>query len=161
MNNRNLQQAIDKLSISDIYVREMVSKCHDDFNPKYSDIEDLTLQTKHVVTRSETMKSDEGDLVFRVFIDVGIKWINNTSDKIPDDEYLVLIEATFIAEYSITGELEQVCLDEFALKNVSYHVWPYWRELFSSQCERMRLPRILLPTVQLAQNQHKSTPTTD
>lgn len=65
-----------------------------------------------------------------------------------------LIEAEFIAEYTMKQTLGKASLDEFSLKNVSYHVWPYWRELISSQCDRMHLPRAVLPTVQLAHNRH-------
>jgi len=66
-----------------------------------------------------------------------------------------VIEAEFIAEYQMTDTtLEQSCIDEFSLKNVSYHIWPYWRELLGNQCARMYLPKLILPTVQLAHNRH-------
>ena len=66
-----------------------------------------------------------------------------------------MIEAEFIAEYQMTDTtLEQSCIDEFSLKNVSYHIWPYWRELLGNQCARMYLPKLILPTVQLAHNRH-------
>jgi hypothetical protein len=52
----------------------------------------------------------------------------------------------------MSAKLKKDCLNEFALRNASYHVWPYWRELLMSQCARMHLPRLVMPTMQVAQN---------
>jgi len=62
------------------------------------------------------------------------------------------IAAHFVAEYELTEDLTQECLDAFALKNASYHVWPYWREYVSISCARMNVPKIVMPTIQVAQN---------
>ena len=37
----------------------------------------------------------------------------------------------FPSKYLLKIEIGPECLDEFALNNVSYHVWSYWRGLFS------------------------------
>lgn len=148
MTDSNLQQAIKHLRIADLYLRDLVCKCCDDFDPKYSDIETLVVKSKYVVTKSEVVQIDEEQL-FRVFVEVGIKWSQEEESEV---DYLAWIEAEYIAEYKITNELQKDSLDAFALKNVSYHVWPYWRELLASQCERMRLPRTLLPMTQVAHN---------
>jgi preprotein translocase subunit SecB len=148
MTDSNLQQAIKHLRIAGLYVRDLVCKCCDDFDPKYSDVETLVVKSKYVVTKSDIVKIDEEQL-FRVFVEVGIKWSQEEKSEV---DYLAWIEAEYIAEYKITSELQKDCLDEFALKNVSYYVWPYWRELLASQCERMKLPRTLLPMTQVAHN---------
>jgi len=148
MTDSNLQQAIKHLRIADLYVRDLVCKCCDDFDPKYSDVETLVVKSKYVVTKSEIVQIDEEQL-FRVFVEVGIKWSQEEKSEV---DYLAWIEAEYIAEYKITNELQKDSLDAFALNNVSYHVWPYWRELLASQCERMRLPRTLLPMTQVAHN---------
>lgn len=67
-------------------------------------------------------------------------------------EELGRIEANYVAEYEILGDLSKECLDAFALKNASYHVWPYWREFIASSCSRMNVPKQVLPTMQLPQN---------
>jgi hypothetical protein len=70
---------------------------------------------------------------------------------------MAFIEATFVAEYSLNGKPEKEALDAFALKNASYHIWPYWREFLMSQSMRMNLPKIALPTVQFAVNKDESS----
>ncbi|MEO9944931.1 hypothetical protein [Paraglaciecola sp.] len=151
MANTNLQKAIESLRISDLYVRNLESKCYEGFDPKHSDMEELVVQTKHLVTKSEVVENDNKEKLFRVFVEVGVKWSIENEEKELNPQ--VFIEAEFVAEYDVKDDLEDECFNEFALHNVSYHVWPYWRELLMSQCDRMRLPRILLPMTQIAHNQ--------
>lgn len=152
MTNKNLQKAIECLRISDLYVRNLESKCNEGFDPKHSDMEGVVIQTKHMVTKSEVVQGDDDHQLFRVFVEVGVKWLTEEESIKEEANSLALIEVEFIAEYNITNDLEDECLNEFALQNVSYHVWPYWRELLTSQCDRMRLPRLMLPMTQIAQN---------
>jgi len=158
MNNANLQKAIDNLQIQDVYLRDCLARCVGDFDPKYcADYSQLTVQFLHVVKQSAVMEQDGDGRLLRVFVDMGARWADLTES---DDERSVraLIEATFVAEYRMAGELDQACIDEFALKNASYHIWPYWRELLANQCMRMHLPRLILPAVQLAHNRHENLP---
>lgn len=148
MISENLQKAIDGLRIVDVYVQEVLAKSYEGFDPKSSSFDNLVLQTKHFVkTYEEIEEVDTENRLFRVYLDMGARWVDESSSE--DNEIVkAVIEASFIAEYSIIASLEQESLDEFASLNASYHVWPYWRELLASQCDRMRLPRVMLPTVQ-------------
>ncbi len=159
-----LQKAIDGLRIRDVYLRSSRSYLVDDFDPKYSpEVNSLDVQFKHVVTRAEVLALKEGDAdirVFRVYIELGTRWVvlpespseNGSGES--DDEAVIkaVIEATFLAEYLMENEPGQDALDAFALKNASYHVWPYWREYLMNQCMRMNMPKIVLPAVQFAAN---------
>lgn len=152
-----LQQAIDNLNIRDVYLRDMHCGCFDEFDPKYAEnLDCLEVQTMHVVRRTEVAQLDSQEsLLFRVFILFGTRWVAHQADA-EEPAPQALIEAEFVAEYAMSAELEQDCLNEFALRNASYHVWPYWRELLMSQCARMHLPRLVMPTMQVAQNGVKS-----
>lgn len=144
--SKSLQQAIDALVIQDVYVKSCQAQCADDFDPKSTELEELLVQQMHIVHRSELVDIDGDGQLIRIYIRLGARWVNPKEDSDPDIK--AFVEADFISEYQMTAELEQKAIDEFALKNASYHVWPYWRELLSSQCERLRLPRVVLPTVQ-------------
>lgn len=154
MISAGLQKAIDHLTIHDVYVRDQVASCMGEFDPKYAaEIERLTIQQMHVVKQATVAALDDESQLLRVFVRLGVRWVD------PEEENEALsvkavIEAEFIAEYQMTATLEQACIDEFCLKNASYHVWPYWRELLSNQCARMHLPRLMLPAVHLAHNRH-------
>ncbi len=161
--NDDLQRAIKCLLIRDVYLRRSTANLANGFDPKYSfgdggvAANELSIQFKHLVRRSETLIfNDEGEdeRVFRVFIDLGTRWVapGDAKGEGGGDDVKVVIEATFIAEYFIAEELNQKELDVFALNNASFHVWPYWREYLMSQCGRMNLPKVALPTTQFATN---------
>lgn len=156
MINESLQKAIDTLRIHDVYLHNSLSQCVNGFDPKYNqDLDKLVTQTKHGVKQSHLARVDENLQLVRVFIEVGVRLVDPTIEQ-DDDAIKAFIEAEFIAEYTFDKNLEQECIDEYALKNASYHVWPYWREFLMSQCTRMYLPRLVLPAVQLAHNRHQT-----
>lgn len=146
--SKSLQKAIDALVIQDVYVKSCEAKCTDDFDPKSTELDTLLVQQMHVVHRSELVDIDGDGQLIRIYIRLGTRWVNPKENSDPDIK--AFVEADFIVEYQLTAELEQAAIDEFALKNASYHVWPYWREFLSTQCERLRLPRVVLPTVQFS-----------
>ncbi|HEC06257.1 MAG TPA: preprotein translocase subunit SecB [Thiolapillus brandeum] len=150
-----LQQAIDSLKIRDVYLRGLDARCLGDFDPKYApDLTELTIQQMHLVNQSQVVEIEGDRQLLRVFVRLGVRWMDS-KDSSEEESIRALIEAEFITEYEMTKDLEKAAIDEFSLKNASYHVWPYWRELLSSQCSRMHLPRLILPTVQLAHNRHQ------
>jgi len=154
MMSADLQKAIDALEIEDVYVRTLVARCEDGFDPKYqADFDALELQSMHHVRESTFVDAGADQRLLRVLIDLGVRWVEPAATG---EEPLVraIVEAGFVADYRVTAELDQASADEFALKNASYHVWPYWRELLAAQCARMHLPRLILPAVQLAHNRH-------
>lgn len=161
MISENFQKAIDHLKIQDVYLRAVSARCEGNFDPKYnSKIDALGIQLKHIVKQSTVVELDNDGRLLRVFIDVGARWVDeNIEDE--SSSVMALIEAEYIAEYSMAEMLEKKSIDEFSLKNASYHVWPYWRELLSSHCERMRLPKVMLPTTQSAHNRGTSDSSVD
>lgn len=157
MISADLQKAIDNLGIQDVYVRDQVACCMGDFDPKYAaDMDRLVVQQMHLVKKSNIAELDGDTSLLRVFVRLGARWVDPEEEN-EELSVRALIEAEFVAEYQMTDSLEQASIDEFCLKNTSYHVWPYWRELLSNQCTRMHLPRLILPTVQLAHNRHQLT----
>jgi len=151
-----LQKAIDSLSIQDVYVRDQIAHCQNDFDPKYApEIGKLTVQQMHVVRESNIVELNDHARLLRVFVRLGARWVDPTVES-EELSVRAIIEAEFVAEYRMEEELEQACIDEFSLKNTSYHIWPYWRELLSNHCLRMHLPKLILPTLQLAH--HRQSP---
>lgn len=148
-----LQKAIDNLQIQDVYLRDLLAHCQTGFDPKYhANDESLVIQTKHYVKQSLLLIVDDQQML-QVFIELGARWVDE-NDQDEAKAVKVLVEAEFVAEYLLKGALETESIDEFSLVNASYHIWPYWRELLSNQCARMRLPCVTIPTIQLAHNRH-------
>ena len=157
--NKALQKAIDCLKIQDVYLYSTIASISDGFEPKYdTDIENLQIQFKHVVTHSDVLALDEDGKktqIFRVFIELGARWVlppKNVEENSDESGYKAMVEGRMVAEYKMQEDPGPEALKEFALKNASYHIWPYWREYLVSQCMRMNLPKAVLPAVQLAKN---------
>lgn len=143
-----LQLAIESLKLEDVYLRNSISRCEGDFDPRYtSDFSGMQVQHMHKVRESSTAELDGEDKLLRVYIELGIRWVKPSEDP-QEPTVLAIIEAEFVASYTFKEPLEQTSIDEFSLKNASVHVWPYWREFLSSQSERLRLPRTILPARQ-------------
>ena len=159
------QQAIDNLQIKDVFLMTSFSEISADYEPKYSSTSDkIGVQYKHIVDRSAVVSfstEEEENVIklFRVYIELGAKWAyasdddsenDNRSSESDDKDSLARIEACFIAEYQLKNEIPQEALEEFALKNASYHIWPYWREYLMNHAARMNLPKAVLPMVQFS-----------
>ncbi len=162
MNKEALQRAIASLKFVDIFINESTSKLADGFDPKF-DVrsENLSFQTKNLVTTSAVIEGGEDAdsfMLFRVTSELGIRVFckdEKTSDS-DEPDVLAMIEATMHADYEISDKSiteDQPALDEFALNNVSYHVWPYWREYVTSQLMRMNMPKVVLPMFLRPSNQ--------
>lgn len=161
--NQSLQVAIDNLEIADVYIKSSAFYVKDGVEPKFDlSGEDVIIQSKHVVKRAEKIQvfnnNDESELILRVFIDVGIRWVFSSEEELDEQtEALAEIGAVFVAEYFMNSDLGQEAIDAFSLNNASYHVWPYWREYLMNTCGRMNLPKIALPAMQLAQNRYQGS----
>ena len=158
-----LQSAIDNLSIEDVFLRKSLISIKDDFDPKYNrDLDSLDMQFKHLVRKHEVLKleNESQELqVFRVHVELGARWVyvaDNVKDQSDGADIFARIEATMVAEYRMLSNPGQEALEIFALCNVSYHVWPYWREYLMSQAMRMNFPKTVLPIVQFATNSSRS-----
>ncbi|WP_150688090.1 preprotein translocase subunit SecB [Pseudomonas fluorescens] len=162
MSTEALAKAIASLKFVDVFITNSTSSLSNDFDPKFdARSERLSFQTKNFVTASAVIEgeSEEGVLrMFRVTSELGVRIIckDDVDEGNPDPEVLAQVEATMEADYNIADLSiveDQEALDAFALKNVSYHVWPYWREYVTSQLMRMNMPKLVLPMLLRATNQ--------
>lgn len=151
-----LQKAIDSLQIRDVYLRSVMADVAEGFEPQYdSDAQALPVQFKHVVAGTAILEldGDEPQQLFRVYIELGARWLESLPTGEGDSAEPAVrarVEGLMVAEYLMREHPGDDALRTFAMRNASYHVWPYWREFLASQCGRMNLPKYTLPAVQLA-----------
>ena len=115
----------------------------------------MKAQFKHVVTNSAHISLEDDTensfSILRFQVECGARMVNENLNE--ENKQKALIEATFVAEYQLNNtNLEQEAINEFALNNVMFNVWPYWREYLTSTCDRMGLPKIVIPFIKRAQN---------
>lgn len=151
-----LQRAVKGLQVSDVSLKKTSAYTVDSWDPKRSDVDDVRFQFLHSIDKSEIIDveesvgaeiNDSNQSFFRVYITLGSRVVkdDNEADELVE---LARIEATFITEYAISESFDKSdveALKAFALKNASFHAWPYWREYLMSMCTRLNLPKIPLP----------------
>jgi len=79
--------------------------------------------------------------------EAGVRLIDPLIDESSDEFLKVEILATFEAEYQLVSidDFDEDGMSHFLNRNVSHHVWPYWREFVQSTCSKMGIPEIVIP----------------
>jgi hypothetical protein len=162
MSDMALETAKKCLRIQDVWLHQSLAWMAEDFDPKFPQAGHYIAQHKHHVARATFGELTDDDTpqagyLFRVYLDLGLRLLPAESGVSPDDDttthdsgVAASIEATFVAEYVSAVDPGEAAINAFALRNASYHVWPFWREFVVNHCERMRLPRVMIPTMSLA-----------
>ncbi|MGM7448387.1 hypothetical protein ACP7H9_07720 [Idiomarina sp. ST20R2A10] len=148
-----LKQATENLVIQDVYFESINADVLErEFFLKNASTssEQACLQQKFGVKRLAQEESDNKKLVYFTF-DAGLRWTLTDDEEASEDDIkqnvLAHIECEIVACYLLKSDVAEEHLKEFAFKNSGIHVWPYWREFLTSTCERLRLPRVMMPTV--------------
>lgn len=155
MNEVAIARAIEALAIQDVYLHALRLEPADEFEPRAHAQGSVNFawgaRNADVL---EVVNDANGELAvrfWRVYFETKCRILKIVAEDLKDgaqpkdEDVLCVIEATFIADYLMTSNVDEEALQEFASKNVSYHVWPYWRELLHDVAGRMRLPTITLP----------------
>ncbi|MFC4654786.1 hypothetical protein ACFO3I_07135 [Rheinheimera marina] len=138
--NLLLQEAIDHLSINDVYLVHAQSSVAADSPAKYENFDLFQTQTRSALPAVSAIELKDGQHLVRVECGYGFRWVEEAEGQEPVQK--ACIEATFAAEYVMKKVISNEAIAEFSKKNVHHHVWPFWREFLMSQTERMRLPRV-------------------
>lgn len=88
----------------------------------------------------EVTEGDRHFQLFRVFIELGVRF---TELPVQDDQPvnpLFQIEAIFQVDYELTDEVDQAALHEFANYNAVHNAWPFWRQFVFSTAHQAGLP---------------------
>lgn len=169
--DKELQRAIDALSIEDVSIRTAAASLLDGYDPKFDpEIGTLRAELSHSVKGFEVVEvdrnGDSSELFLRVLVELTVRWkpdcghsegdAEEPREKPESSTHVAFIEALMVADYSIDPDPGQEALERFALQNASFHVWPYWREYLANQCRRMNLPPVMLPMHQFTRPKDNS-----
>jgi hypothetical protein len=116
-----------------------------DFDKREFDIEH-----KFGVNSFDVKEAQDQKVVCFTF-EAGVRWASREKQPVDDEEeqtVIARIECIIVGCYLMKSEVSEDALREFAVKNCGIHVWPYWREFLTNHCDRLRLPRVMLPITQ-------------
>lgn len=145
----DFELARDNLQISSVSSADIQAKLADDIVPESVNSDAMTTQMMHKLKaiRSVEFSNDEKQTWGYHFSYVcGFRYVVKESSDAPEEpKVLFTLMAEFVAKYHSETGLSAEALEAFGMKNVCYHVWPYWRELAHSTLARFELPRASIP----------------
>lgn len=155
MLSEGLTNAVKNLMIQDVYFGSIDARVvnRQFFNEEAESFDELKpmLQQKFGVKKL-TRETVSGKKYVYFTFEAGLRWTidgkSSDTDKLSENEVLAYIESNIVACYQLKDDVPEEFLKEYAFKNSGIHVWPYWREFLSTTSERLKLPRVMLPTVQ-------------
>lgn len=99
-------------------------------------------RVKFVVGDAPATADAPGGRLLQVFVDLGLLVTQTGGD---DPKVYFQIEAEFLVEYWMRGEIGYDSLKAFSSFNAVHNVWPFWRQHVFDIVSRARLPRLNVP----------------
>lgn len=148
-------RAVAAYELEDIFLVESRCEVNRDFNPTQVATE-VGVQHRVTVDKSVLLQARSpvggGEDIFVIRYLVAGE-LRSLMPDVPIDkvelspsELMATIRLTFAADYRCSKEdfSDKDAIASF-VRNVVFHVWPYWREAVSDFGARMRLPRTMVP----------------
>lgn len=93
------------------------------------------------ITRENSYESIDGGAAFKAFqtLELGI---TNKKDK---EEVIGTLEAVFCLDFTTDIPINSDYFQIFASHNLTFNLWPYWREFVQSSMSRASWPQLTVP----------------
>lgn len=164
MDQELISTAARALGIQGVHLRESEVRCKRGFHPPFIEAS-LSLIPQYrggVDGRFELISANleetgEPVRVVLFHFNAGVRLVDAEQadgGELADDHVYLELTARFCAQYQVDAEADTdalgPALNEFALYNVGYHVWPYWREYVQATCARIGIPPIPIPMYRIS-----------
>lgn len=138
-------KALAKISRSTELTGLFLLNAQVDRDPEIGVFKDIGAKFEH----TGKLYQRDGDL-FKAHVSISVRGLNKDD---ADESPLVIIKGEYLVSYKIVDnlELDDAELDIFCSINALYNVWPYFRQLVSSMCNKMYIPQLLLPLLRIVQ----------
>jgi hypothetical protein len=138
MDKTLIAQAAQHLKLKNITLFE----CNLKRFQELSEQKELGQQTKKGVrgTIGEVTDGNRHFQLFRVLIELGVRFTELPAQDDQPVNPLFQIEAVFQVDYELTHEVETAALHEFANYNAVHNAWPFWRQFVFSTAHQAGLP---------------------
>jgi preprotein translocase subunit SecB len=110
-------------------------------------VSQLVKQTVQYVI-GEVPGSEDRLKLLQVIIEVGVRIAGLQPENAP---VFFEIEADFLVEYELRGEISEAAIKAFADNNSVHNIWPFWRQHVFDVVSRGRLPHLEVPLYSVSQ----------
>jgi preprotein translocase subunit SecB len=139
-----LDEAIGALKLRDVMLNECTFK-RPHAPPQDTDeieVRQLTKSNVSFVVGDWPGGDEEGAQLLQITVSLGVRVAGMQTENPP---VYFEIEADFLVEYGIRGEVSRDALKMFAELNSVHNVWPFWRQHVFDIVGRARLPHLDVP----------------
>jgi len=120
-------------------------------------VNQLTKRLVSYVLGDAPAAADGGEMrLLQVIVALGIR-IADLRDDVENQTVYFEIEADFLVEYDVTGDLSDAAIKVFADLNSVHNVWPFWRQHVFDTVSRARLPHLEVPLFSLPSSLQRRT----
>lgn len=115
-----------------------------------ADIEPETVKAEQQHKKTVSAAVGEAEIgsgkvrLFQATVSFGTRVVTSSGDE-KKELVLFLIEADFLVEYEISGDVPEDALKAFAQFNCIHNAWPFWRQHVYDVAQRGRLPHLDIP----------------
>ncbi|WP_340621039.1 hypothetical protein [Xenorhabdus siamensis] len=148
----HLERAQKKLKIVNVLFRNGYFSINPDINASFMDQMLSEMKVKKQDYRGDISVqelSTDGNknhaYVFDVEVGIRVVEIKEGKEDIDDKDTVYMITAEFEVLYTSEEKLTKEEVKAFSKNNVTYHIWPYWREYVQSACSRMGTQPLHIP----------------
>lgn len=153
--NDVLALAQQKMNFKSVSLRKSDVSFNEDYDSDFELTADHNIQTfssVHSVKCVEFIEQSNPEnkkWEYRILHRSGIRVVEdlNTEDDEASEVVVFEIRANFELTYVAFNEVVKEEMDAFVEKNVTFNVWPFWREYIQSTCLRMNVQPLPLPFV--------------
>ncbi|MCU8055213.1 MULTISPECIES: hypothetical protein [Shewanella] len=161
MNQEAIREAIDNLELLNIKLRGSSFQVNEEIEGVIrADMQQqsmLHIEGEVIDDALESSNAQKTANMLQVKITLGTRYIlkidNSLKDKVKkghvetssEPTELAKIEATFLLEYLIKGEINDSSIKEFCEFNSVHNCWSFWREHVFSVCQKAHIPVFSIP----------------
>jgi preprotein translocase subunit SecB len=144
-NEKLLDAAIPHLKIQNIYLFESSFK-RPSPQPDAEEVPAVIMLKREVRLAHEELPSENAPRKkLQVLVDLGLRVAANDVADQAERPIYIQIEAIFLAEYEVSGDVSDDALRVFAEQNSVHNVWPFWRQHVFDIVQRGELPHLDVP----------------
>ncbi|RJG10956.1 hypothetical protein D3879_14855 [Pseudomonas cavernicola] len=149
--NDAIEAAKKSLRLKELLLKSYTVEVSDELSEAQGGM-DVSLSMRSGISKRKMILDDNDKVIgirylYKCDLRLKNKPSNTNEPTIETDEDIshFTLTASFAVDYEMKLQLEEEAMSTFGKVNVGYHVWPFWRELVQSTCNRVGISPISLP----------------
>ncbi|PCE67577.1 hypothetical protein [Salinivibrio sp. YCSC6] len=140
---------IDQINMRNLMVRVNPDWELESIQDKHLEYTQLMMHCSHAQKLVPDEDASDNPCLYKFYVTLGIRSLTEVdSQKDADDESvspILEIKADYVLQYQSHCDVDSEACEAFAEKHIYFHVWPYFREIVQSSCNRLGIDCMSVP----------------